>query len=83
MIGQVYNDIPAGQYIYFHEFAQAWACEDGSYGGQGLIVYNPEDLTDEQRALLPNMYDYTRVEYIMACLDEDDDRIAEIEADYA
>jgi hypothetical protein len=82
MIGQVYNDIPAGQYIYFHEFAQNWASEDGSYGGEGLIVYNPEDLTDEQRHLLSDLHDSTRVEYIMACLDQDEDRIAEIEADY-
>jgi len=82
MIGQVYNDIPSGQYIYFHEFAQAWASEDGSYGGQGLIVYNPEDLTESQRALLSDMYDSTRVEYIMACLDSDEEAIKEIEADY-
>jgi hypothetical protein len=75
-------NIPAGEYIYFHEFAQAWASDDGSYGGEGLLVYNPEDLTDEQRALLSDMHDSTRVEYIMACLDGDQTQIDEIEADY-
>jgi hypothetical protein len=28
------------------------------------------------------MYDYTRVEYIMACIDEDEELIASLEADY-
>ena len=75
-------DIPAGTYLYFHEFAQAWASDDGSYGGEGILIYNPEDLTDEQRALVSDMYDYTRVEYIMACIDEDEELIASLEADY-
>jgi hypothetical protein len=75
-------DIPAGTYLYFHEFAQAWASDDGSYGGEGILIYNPEDLTEDQQRLLSEMYDYTRVEYIMACIDEDEERIAEIEADY-
>jgi len=75
-------EIPAGTYLYFHEFAQAWASDDGSYGGEGILIYNPEDLTEDQQRLLSEMYDYTRVEYIMACIDEDEDRIAEIEADY-
>ena len=74
--------IPEGSYLRFHDFEQAWASDDGSYGGEGLIVYNPEDLTDEQRALLSDMYDYTRVEYIMACLDGDQEQIDAIEADY-
>jgi hypothetical protein len=75
-------NIPAGGYLYFGEFEQAWACSDGSYGGETLIVYNPEDLTEEQRSLLSDMYDYTRVEYIMACLDGDEEQINAIEADY-
>jgi hypothetical protein len=75
--------IPAGSYLRFHDFEQAWASDDGSYGGEGIILYNPEDLTKEQQALLSDMYDYTRVEYIMACLDSDEERIKEIEADYA
>ena len=75
-------DIPAGTYLYFHEFAQAWASDDGSYGGEGILIYNPDDLTEEQRSLLTELYDYTRVEYIMACIDQDQDRIDEIEADY-
>lgn len=74
--------IPAGTYIRFHDFDIAWASDDGSYGGEGIILYNPEDLTDEQRALLTDMYDYTRVEYIMACLDGDQEQIDAIEADY-
>ena len=74
--------IPAGTYLRFNDFEVAWASDDGSYGGEGLIVYNPEDLTDEQRSLLTDMYDYTRVEYIMACLDGDEEQIAVIEADY-
>lgn len=82
MIGQVFTDVPAGQYIYLHEFAQAWACEDGSYGSEGLLIYNPEDLTKDQLALLSDLHDSTRVEYIMACLDEDEERIQEIENDY-
>jgi hypothetical protein len=75
-------DIPSGTYLYFHEFAQAWASDDGSYGGEGILLYNPEDLTDKQRALVSDMYDYTRVEYIMACIDEDEELIASLEADY-
>lgn len=74
--------IPEGQYLRFHDFDIAWASDDGSYGGEGLIVYNPEDLTEDQRALLSDMYDYTRVEYIMACLDGDEEQIKVIEADY-
>ena len=75
-------DIPSGTYLYFHEFAQAWASDDGSYGGEGILIYNPEDLSDKQRALVSEMYDYTRVEYIMACIDEDEELIASLEADY-
>lgn len=75
-------EVPSGDYIYFQEFAQAWASDDGSYGGEGLIVYNPEDLTDKQRSIVSEMYDYTRVEYIMACLDGDEEQIAVLEADY-
>jgi len=75
-------DIRRGDYLYFHEFAQAWAAEDGSYGGTGILLYNPEDLTDTQRELVSEMHDYIRVEYIMACIDGDDERVAEIEADY-
>ena len=74
--------IPEGSYLRFQDFDVAWASDDGSYGGEGLIVYNPEDLTDEQRSLLSEMYDYTRVEYIMACLDGDQEAIDAIEADY-
>lgn len=75
-------EIRKGDYIYFHEFAQAWASDDGSYGGEGLIVYNPSDLTESQLALLSEIHDGMRVEYIIACLDEDEERIEEIEADY-
>lgn len=75
-------DIPAGTYLYFHEFAQAWASDDGSYGGEGILIYNPDDLTDEQRSLITELHDYTRVEYIMACIDGDEEQIAAIEADY-
>ena len=74
--------MPSGDYSYCHEFAQAWASDDGSYGGEGLIVYNPEDLTDKQRSIVSEMYDYTRVEYIMACLDGDEEQIDVQEADY-
>ena len=74
--------IPEGSYLRFNDFEQAWASDDGSYGGEGIILYNPEDLTDEQRSLLSEMYDYTRVEYIMACLDGDQEAIDAIEADY-
>ena len=74
--------IPAGTYLRFHDFDQAWASDDGSYGGEGIILYNPEDLTTEQRSLLTDMYDYTRVEYIMAILDGDEEQVAVIEADY-
>jgi hypothetical protein len=75
-------DIPSGTYLYFHEFAQAWASDDGSYGGEGILIYNPEDLSEKQAALLSEMYDYTRVEYIMACIDGDEEQIKVIEADY-
>ena len=74
--------IPPGTYLRFHDFEQAWACDDGSYGGEGIILYNPDDLTEEQRAIASDMYDYTRVEYIMAVLDGDDEQIEALEADY-
>lgn len=71
-----------GTYLRFNDFEQAWASDDGSYGGEGIILYNPEDLTEKQRSIAADMYDYTRVEYIMACLDGDEEAIAAIEADY-
>ena len=74
--------IPEGSYLRFQDFEQAWASDDGSYGAEGIILYNPDDLTEEQRSLLSDMYDYTRVEYIMACLDGDQEQIDAIEADY-
>ena len=74
--------IPPGTYLRFNDFEQAWACDDGSYGGEGIILYNPDDLTEEQRAIASDMYDYTRVEYIMAVLDGDDEQIEALEADY-
>jgi hypothetical protein len=75
-------NIPAGTYLRFHDFEQAWASDDGSYGGEGIILYNPEDLTDRQREIASEMYDYTRVEYIMAVLDGDDAQVEALEADF-
>lgn len=74
--------IPEGSYLRFNDFEQAWASDDGSYGAEGLIIYNPEDLTEQQRAIAADMYDYTRVEYIMAILDGDDEQVEALEADY-
>jgi len=74
--------IPEGTYIRFHDFEQAWASDDGSYGGEGIILYNPEDLTEQQRSIVADMYDYTRVEYIMAILDSDDVTVKALEEDY-
>jgi hypothetical protein len=74
--------IPEGGYLRFNDFEQAWASDDGSYGGEGIILYNPEDLTEQQRSIAADMYDYTRVEYIMAVLDGDDEQVEALEADY-
>jgi hypothetical protein len=71
-----------GQYLYSPYAWMAYVTEDGNYGSDGVVIYHPEDLTTKQHELMQDMHDRTRIEYVMAILDGNDEEVERIEADY-
>ena len=56
----------------------AYVSMDGNYG-QGVVVFEPDLLTDEQWEKVTDMHDNDRAMYIVAILNGDETAIAEIE----
>ena len=60
----------------------AYVSMDGNYG-QGVVVFEPDLLTDEQWEKVTDMNDNDRPVYIVAILQDDKDTIADIESELA
>ena len=58
----------------------AFVSADGDYG-QGVIVFNPDLLNDEQWEKLTDMHDNDRAAYVEAILLGNDEEVARIEHD--
>lgn len=56
----------------------AWVSMDGEYG-QGVVVFDPDELTDDQWEKLTDMHDGDRAEYVVAIINGDDERVKEME----
>lgn len=54
---------------------------DGDYG-QGVVVFEPDALTDEQWERVMDMHDNDRAMYIVAVLQNDKETIKDMEDDY-
>ena len=59
---------------------KAYVDMDGSYG-QGVVVFDSDELTDEQWEKLTDMNDNDRATYVVAILNGDEQAIKEIEED--
>lgn len=46
----------------------AWVETDGSYGVSDVILFEPDDLTENEWALFTELSDYDRLEYIQAVM---------------
>ena len=58
---------------------QSWVADDGSYGTGDVLVFNHDDITEEQWEKVDMLYDGDRIEYIQAILDEDFEIVEQIE----
>ena len=56
----------------------AWVSMDGEYG-QGVVLFDPDQLTDDQWEKLTEMHDGDRASYVVAILNGDEEAIKEIE----
>ena len=59
---------------------KAYVDMDGSYG-QGVVVFDSDELTDEQWEKLTDMSDGDRAVYVVAIINGDEDAIKQIEED--
>ena len=60
----------------------AYVSMDGNYG-QGVVVFEPDLLTDEQWEKVTDMNDNDRPVYIVAILQDDKDTIEDLERELA
>ena len=60
----------------------AYVSMDGNYG-QGVVVFEPDLLTDEQWEKVTDMNDNDRAIYIVAILQDDKDTIEDLERELA
>ena len=58
----------------------AWVSMDGEYG-QGIVVFDSDELNDDQWEKLTDMSDSDRAVYVGAILNGDEQAIKEIEED--
>lgn len=56
----------------------AWVGMDGEYG-QGVILFDSDELTDDQWEKLTDMHSGDRAEYVVAIINGDDERVKEME----
>ena len=59
----------------------AFVSADGDYG-QGIIIFEPDLLTDEQWERVTDMHDSDRATYVSAILTGDEEAIAEFEKEW-
>lgn len=55
----------------------AWVSMDGEYG-QGIVVFDSDELTDEQWELVTDMHPADRAVYIVAVINKDEDAINDV-----
>lgn len=63
------------------EGMKAWVATDGSYGGGEPLVFDSNQLTDEQWERLTDMFDHDRYDYVKNILNGHDMNVREIEMD--
>ena len=56
----------------------AWVSMDGEYG-QGVVLFDSDELTDDQWEKLTEMSDGDRATYVVAILNGDEEAVKEIE----
>ena len=56
----------------------AWVGMDGEYG-QGIVIFDADELTDMQWEHLTDMHAGDRAEYVVAIINGDDERVKEME----
>lgn len=70
-----------GQKVQFD--TRAYVTDDGSYTSRGVVMsFDHEALTEQQWTNLLDIGDDYRYDYVLAILQADEDRIAEIEEMY-
>jgi hypothetical protein len=53
-------------------FDKAWVSEDGSWGTNAIVMFEPDSITDEQMEILDNLNDNDKYDYIIAIFNGDD-----------
>jgi len=56
----------------FQVFDKAWVSEDGSWGTNAIVMFDPSTITDEQLEILDNLNDSDKYDYIIAIFNGDD-----------
>lgn len=57
---------------YVGSYNVGWVTADGSYGVGGVILFDPDSLTDSQWEVLDRLHDNDRIEYLDAILKNED-----------
>tara|TARA_B110000503_G_C6856213_1_gene292933 strand:+ start:69 stop:287 length:219 start_codon:yes stop_codon:yes gene_type:complete len=60
---------------------QAYVTADGSYGGEDILLFDPDTLNDNQWEMLTDMADGDRIVYVHAIRNKDDVAVRAIEMD--
>lgn len=60
---------------------QAYVTADGNYGGDDIILFDPNALNDNQWEMLTDMADSDRLVYVKSILDKNDVAVRAIEMD--
>ena len=55
----------------------AWVSMDGEYG-QGIVVFDSDEINDDQWEKLTDMHGADRATYVVAIINEDEDAIRDI-----
>jgi hypothetical protein len=64
---------------------KAYVAEDGNYGVESIITFDYELFVDKfpkAWAMLDDIHEYSRVDFIVAVLDEDEEMLTEFANDY-
>lgn len=58
---------------------EAYVTADGNYGGDEVLVFDPNKLTDMQWEILTDLSDRDRLGYVQAILSGNEERVKELE----
>lgn len=53
-------------------FDKAWVSEDGSWGTNAMVLFDPSTITDAQMEILDELNDSDKYDYIIAIFNGDD-----------